>query len=184
MAKIASTDFAFPIVFEVPIAATVATMSFEQIQPQTSINDKIGWIIHRSEWFIPKDVYDAFAAANATFSLESGIANSNSFSSPSAANPAIKIRQRKLFTSGGAAISTSSRLLDGGQPDVMDYSNLPGGGLLILPYPLFGYTYTQGTLPAALQGVNVYQKLFISQVQLSDTDFFAILTANQQLVSQ
>lgn len=182
MAKIASTDFAFPVVFEVGLPSAVGTPSFEQVQPQTSINDKLGWIIHRAELFLPTEAYAAFWAATAPFTIEMGLSNSNAFTTPKADNPAIKVRMRSVFQIATAAAGTTSRIQDN-QPLVQDFTTLPGGGLLMLPYPLFGYTFISGTLPAAVAGVNTYLKLLVSQVQLTDADFFAILQANQLLIS-
>lgn len=182
MAKIATTDFAFPIVFNVPFASAVDTLSFEQVQPQTSINDKLGWILHRAEWFLPHEAAQAFLNADAPFTLEVGISNSNSFTTPQSDNPAIKWRSRWTGAADNA-ISTGTGRNEWVAPFVSDLSTLPGGGILMLPYPLFGFTNIRGTIPTGIATVSTFFRLYVSQVQLSDSDFFAMLQANQLLIS-
>lgn len=181
--KISSTEFSFPVTFEVAIPASTAAPTFEQIQPQSSINDRLGWIVHRAEFFHPTEVWAAWLDSTADFTLEYGIANSNSFAVPTASNPALKIRQRLVTNNNGAAAATTTHVYDQ-QPFVQDFSTLPGGGMLMLPYPMYGYVSVIGTLPAGIAGVNCYFTLKVSQVQLSDADFFALLQANQMFISQ
>jgi len=110
--------------------AVANTLEFTQIQTGYGSLQKTAWIINRIEWYIPGAEL-AKIVANAD-EIQLALTTSNLVSSLSLADSALM----DLFQ-----IQISAQTAVGFEyyemPKIRDFSGLPGGGKMVLPYPLF-----------------------------------------------
>lgn len=108
------------------------TLTFKQLLTGISIYEKVGWIIHRIDYFFP--VNDTQFAAKDDY-VEFGLSVSDQIvaigSQFSACIDHNELRRTDLGTAASGLFLK--------QPITKDFSNLPGGGMLIPPNPIFVY---------------------------------------------
>jgi len=150
------------------------TLTFEKIETGMSVYDKVGWVLGRVEI----DYSGALSLFNGTGDqLYVGLVQTNTLTSSQVTsdNPAIYfldiLRRTDLGTAANGWISPSKL--------VNDYSHLPGGGLLLLPNPLYGAVVGSGLSGAS----SVTISLFVTPVDLTPDDYANLLTARQLQIS-
>lgn len=172
ISKTSLGDYGFPVVFT-PLESAANTLTFEQLQTGLSITDRIGWVIQRIESTIGASTLTYFNGTGDI--LNWGICQNNSLSSISIENPQIKFvkkLQRIDFGTAANAVFQDLTIVD-------DYSNLEGGGILVVPSPIYGFIQGAGLTTAA----SVNMKIFVKAVTLSDADYFNLVQNTQLLLS-
>lgn len=138
------------------------TLTFQKLETGISIGARQAWIIHRLEYF-----FDSLSTLNGTTDvLQMGISQSNSWTAVSAAEPSIlDICWFERLDFGTAATGLISF-----KPLIKDFGALPGGGLLIVPNPL--YAFAKGTGCAALTSSKV--RVYYTQIDVKDAEFYEL----------
>lgn len=155
------------------VESAANTLTFKRLESGLAPLEKVGWILHKVMWRL--NTGDLALFNGTTDSLELGIVMSNSITSVSDADPAVLARKVLVRTDLGAAASgffTNTEF-------ETDYSTLPGGGILILPTPLYGCIQGSGLSGAA----GAVIRLFFSPVEMSSDDYFNLVQSRQILVN-
>lgn len=113
------------------------TLTFKKLETGISITEKVAWIIHRIEYFL-----GAIAAAQFNADQDAqvfGLSVSNAFATPQLTeNTILDLNSLIRVDLGAAATGSWER-----QPYTKDFTQLPSGGLLVPPTPL--YLFNKGT---------------------------------------
>jgi hypothetical protein len=149
------------------------TLTWEKLETGLSVYDKIGWVISKIKWTPYPASYAQFNSSGDTLSMN--LTMSNNITTLSISDPAIYAQKILLRTDLGTAASGAIRAIDFED----DFSTLPGGGLMVLPNPL--YLGVQGTGLAA--ACTVSAQIFFQAIQLSDQDYFNMFQARQILIN-
>jgi len=174
MAKTSSVgDFGFPVVFKLEMSAA-NTLTYETLQTGLSPKDRIGWVIQRVEVQLAGGTLGLFNSTADT--LQFGLVQNNTLTTLSQENPQVKYTRKLERIDYG--IAASGFIADMTYFD--DFSGLSGGGILIVPQPLYGFITSTGLSAAATVALKVY----IKEIQLSDSDYFNIVQNTQIMLSQ
>jgi len=149
------------------------TLTFTKLETGLSVYDKIGWVIARVEWRPSSGTYALFNGTGDV--LDCALTMSNGLTALSESDPAIYNFRKFLRLDFGTAANASifsSTYID-------DFSTLPGGGLLVLPNPL--YLGIKGTGLTA--GATMFTRIFFKAIELSDQDYFNLVQARQLLIT-
>lgn len=149
------------------------TLTFEKLETGLSVYDKVGWIIQRLEWKPGATAFAMFNGSGDTLSL--AVTMTNTLTSLANDNPAILFKRDFVRVDLGVAAAGS--IVD--TIFEQDYSTLAGGGILVLPSPLYGAIVGGGLTAAATGFIRIYFKA----IELSDTDYFNLVQARQLLIS-
>lgn len=147
------------------------TLTFSELQTNVSIFEKVAWVIHRLEWFIPYATWQLLAAAADKISCALTASNTLTALGLNAA-AVIDLLELDYFAYGTAANTIIPQF-----PIVRDFSNLPGGGLIVAPRPL--YVAAVGVSLTAVSTVSV-RGYFTTQELKADeylelVDFYRIV---------
>jgi hypothetical protein len=146
------------------VESAANTLTFKKLEAGINIYSKTGWILNRVEYY-PGASFGLFNSSGDSLTI--GITQSNTLSSIDPTEPGVLARERILYEAFGTA-ATGLLVPD---PVVQDFSSLPGGGILVLPNPIY--------LAAAGSGLSgastVTARLWYTQVTLSDADYFELL---------
>lgn len=164
MAKAQMDEFANVAALTV-VESAANTLTFKKLDTQTSINEKIGWLINRLEFFL--DISATQWNANLD-SVSMALTRSNLVTNLiDLTEPAILWNAFIQRTDiGTAATSWLVR-----EPFVYDFSTLPGGGLLTPPTPLYG----------AVKGVSctaantLYLRIYYQTIDLTPEQFWQLV---------
>ncbi len=170
--KTGSEDFVSQAVFLVTETAA-NTLTFEKLETGLSVYDKIGWVVCRVEFKIRATVPALFNGTGDY--LEMALTITNSITTLADDNPAVLVKKLLLRTDFGTAANAGIN----DTTYIYDYSNLPGGGLLTLPNPLYFGLVGTGLTGAA----TVTCRLFFKAIQLNDQDYFNLVQSRQLLIS-
>jgi hypothetical protein len=119
--------------------------------------------IHRIEWFYSNDVYTNIVDNSL---VQAALVSSDQIASLGSAERAV-IAKDEFWNNAATQVGFATRNF----PHVTDWSQLPMGGLLVPPKPLF-LGIDSVLLAAAAQ---VYIRIFFTIVQLKDADYFELL---------
>jgi len=172
MAKLPTDNFCSQAVFQVTETAA-NTLTFDKLETGISVYDKIGWVIARVEIPLTKATYDLFDGNGDI--LEMGLTATNTITAFTDTNPAIYVHRTLMRRDVGTP--AVSFFVD--TTIVQDFSTLPGGGILVLPNPL--YLATKGTGLSGASTVTV--RVFFKAIDMNDQDYFNLVQARQLLVS-
>jgi len=157
-----------------PTETAANTISFEKLEAGLSIYDKIGWVINRIEWRLSNATLGYFNSTGDQ--LKMAISNSNTPTTIVEDDPryyAISTWNRVDFGTAASASLEDYRHVD-------DFSGLPGGGILVLPSPL--YCAIQGSgLSTASQG---FIRLYFSPIEMAQDDYFSLVQSRQLILQQ
>lgn len=155
------------------IESAANTLTFEKLEAGISIYDHVGWVLTRVEWRPRVAAYQQFNGSGDA--LQMALTMSNALAALSDSDPstyAMKtIARLDLGTAASGAIFPTS-LVD-------DFSGLPGGGLLVLPSPL--YLGVAGSGLAAATTVTV--KMYFKSIDMTQDDYFNLVQARQLLLN-
>lgn len=149
------------------------TLTFKKLETGISLNEKVAWVINRIEYVIEELNATFF---NATGDLiVYGMSLSNTFTTPVVGETTIVDYNRILRQDLGAA---ASGFFDY-QPKVKDFSQLPGGGIIIPPAPFYLYVMGGGlTAPA-----KVTARMHYTMLQLAVDEYWELVEARRVLSS-
>ena len=158
------------------LAETAAnTLSYDKLETGMSVYDKVGWIIARIEYRITATTWALFNGTGDNLTVALTSTNTLTAATLSDSNPAVyALRNFARIDIGTAA---SGLLQSGTYTD--DYSTLPGGGLMVLPSPLYAGIVGSGLTGAASMNVLIY----FTPMDLSDQDYFNLVQARQLLIN-
>lgn len=144
------------------------TLTFSELQTGLNIFDKVGLLVNRIEWDV-NDVLDEVAGSGDGVNL--GLSASNAWSTVSLTERSViqVVRQRRKDMGTPATAEYLEEIL------TYDFSELPGGGLLITPRPL--YAFVQGVSLA--NPVTVTFRMYFTVIQLKGEEYFELLEARQ-----
>lgn len=149
------------------------TLTFDKVETGMSVYDQIGWVLSRVEYRLTANTRSLFNGTGDNLSI--ALVSTNTLTLLGDANPAIyALRSFTRIDFGTAASATleSNTYVD-------DYSGLPGGGLLLLPNPLYGAIVGTGLSGPAFVSVILY----VQPVQLDKDDYFNLVQARQLLIN-
>lgn len=138
--------------------AVAGTLAFAEIPTNVSVFDKVAWVIHRLEWYL--DPTELFKLVNTGDYIRMGLCSTNSLAALSLADSGV-IDMMDL----SIHILTAVGFADVPMPISRDFSNLPGGGLIVAPRPLY----------LAVQGISL-----ASVVTVKARGFFTVLDLNAE----
>lgn len=149
--------------------SAVNTITFQEINVGLNIFDKVGMIIHQ--------VRVAVATASMNEMLVNGdvfrfsIVTSNLLTSITLEQPAVVDSFNLNVIPHGTPASAEIQK----NPFIIDYTSLPGGGLLVTPRPLYLALDTSGFSAVASASV----RFFFTVVDLKPEEYFELLEARQ-----
>ena len=146
------------------------TMTFSKLETGVSIREKVGWLISRLDWFFAVTVAD-FSAAGAA--LKYGISAMDTFAALSLKHSGIIDMNEVTRQDWGVAASGYLRTV----PETKSFADLPGGGLLVPPNPL--YVFAEGFNLTNPQLVEV--RLFYTVVGLKTEDFWELVEQRRMI---
>ena len=140
------------------------TLTFNQLLTSISIYEKIGWIIARMEYKLTIDATDFAATDDA---VQFGISTSDQIASIEMDNSPVidtnEVRRTDLGTAANGLILIS--------PIVKNFSDLPGGGIIVPPNPI--YIFVKGyTAPNAFV---IKARMFYTVKQLKTEDYWELV---------
>lgn len=142
------------------------TLTFDALGLSLGIGKKEAWLINRIEYIFPKGpLQDLLLAAD---QIDVAITRSDNMDSLSLKDANI-IHTMRLCT----IAATADVLIR--QPFAFDLTTLPGGGLLVLPNPLF-LGVDSASMDAAVQ---VTARLYYQSIELKGDDYYELVEASR-----
>jgi hypothetical protein len=145
------------------------TLTFEEIDVGLNLFDKVGLLISRWEVYPFREDFDELET-NAD-SMSVALVASNQISSLSATERAVIDNVRYAVADSGTPATANLQQV----PMVKDFANLPGGGILVAPKPLYVGIDTTGFAGSA--GVDV--RLYFTIVSLKPEEYFELLESRR-----
>jgi len=153
------------------------TLTFAKLETGIALFEKMAWLIHRIEVFIQNESTAEFAATGDM--LAWGLCASNMvstlYSGKTITDPSILYGQRIARLDVGTAAVAFLRV----NPTIVDFSTLPGGGILVPPNPIYG----------AIMGANspqpheIYLRIYYTNYQLQGADQYWELVESRRVIS-
>lgn len=172
--KSVAGDWVTQAVFVVTETAS-NTLTFEKLETGLSIYDKVGWMLQRAEFTLGAGTRALFNSSGDTLAMALTMTNTLAAAQVRADNPAVyamRVLERTDYGTAAVAILDDTSY-------VMDFSNLSGGGIMMLPNPLYF-----GIVGTGLAGPStVIARMFYKAVELNDQDYFNLVQARQLLIS-
>ena len=150
----------------------INTLTFKKLETGISLFEKVAWIIHRVEYFLGPT---APILANANDAIQWALTTTDQLSSIAISNAAVLDILKLEYISLGAAASG----LYVSMPIVKDFAQLPSGGLIVPPNPL--YLAVQGIVANAVGTVTA--KIFYTNLQMSVEDYWELVEARRIISS-
>lgn len=148
------------------------TLTFKKLEMGTSLFDRVAIIIHRVEWYLASA---AAALIGDGDRVMAAITNTNTLDSIEANEEGVLIRKMWRNVFQGAPANNQREVF----PTVDDFTTLPGGGIIMLPSPL--YVGLECASLAAAQ--TIYCRMFFTFKEMKDQDYFELMQARQTLIS-
>lgn len=149
------------------------TLTFDKLETGLSVYDKVGWVIARVEWRLGATTPGFFNSSGDL--IAAALVMSNQLTALNDTDPAVQaIRKWSRLDIGTAAsgLFFPTTWVD-------DYSTLPGGGLLVLPNPL--YLAVLGTGLSAAGSCTA--RIFYRAIDMGQDDYFNLIQARQLLIN-
>jgi len=146
------------------------TLTYKKLETGISLFEKMAWVISRIEYY-----WLAFALADANDGLTVGITTSNN---PSSLVPEhVAVVDMTRFEMIYLGVPANALLLTA--PVIRDFSELPGGGLIVPPNPI--YLALEGlSQPAALV---MDARIYYTAVQLKGYEFWELVESRRIISS-
>lgn len=162
MAKISVRETFVNRALVVMAMSAANTLTFQQVRFTTGLVEKIALLIHRVDW-IPTGA-SLREMTGIADNMSMAITMSNAMTGLSPVDP----RVLAVLELTSIAVAPTEPYLT---PFYMDFSTLPGGGLLVPPNPLFLGMLTAGFGAAAAFNAVIY----FSYRELSDADYLELI---------
>lgn len=171
MAKTKQVPDEFSNIVYVSVTESAAnTLTFQQIQTGYGSLQKTGWIVSRLEYYLTAADLNKIGAADDV--LQVALVTSNLMSSLTLQDASVVdlFQLQKL-----SATEVGFEFMP--QPLIRDFSSLPGGGRLVLPYPLWlavkGTSLASATTPAL--------RIFFTERELGDKEWMELVQQTRLL---
>lgn len=142
------------------------TLTFSEIQTNVNIFDKVAWILHRMEWFLGEATGIGLLVANGD-RIACALTSSDKITDLDLDNPSVVDLYKVERVDYGAAANMHRWEM----PIIRDFTNLPGGGIIIAPRPL--YVAAEGASLAAASTVSV--RGYFTQKQLTPDEYLELI---------
>jgi len=152
------------------VESAANTCTFGKLETGISIYEKVGWLITRIDYNV--DCAAAIFTAD-TLGILFGLSAQDSIASPTLQMSAIIDYNARVRAEYGAG--ASGFVLD--RPWTKDFSQLPGGGLLVPPNPI--YLWAKGIGLAAAQ--TVLARMFYTVKVLKAEDFWELVEQRRMI---
>jgi len=149
------------------------TLTFKKLETGISLSEKVAWLINRIEYILSP--LNAATFNGDGDALLFGLSVSNAFATPGLIETTIIDYNSVARHDFGAAASMHWDHM----PMIKDFSQLPGGGLLVPPTPLYLYAMGVG-LTAATATV---ARLYYSLLPLAVDQYWELVEARRVLTS-
>lgn len=146
------------------VESAANTLTFNKLETGISIHEKIAWLVARIDYTVGVSIAN-FAATNDLVNF--GIATSDVFTTPALNQSAIVDMNTLTRLDIGTAASGFLML----QPIQKDFSNLPGGGILIPPNPIFAWVAGSALTTA----ITITARMFYITKTLKLEDFWELV---------
>jgi len=141
------------------------TLTFTEISTNVNIFDKVAWVVNRLEWYIPPATL-ALCVGGGDY-IEMALCASNNISTLALNAPSVI--DLNLYRMD--AIGTPASALPSNWPLVRSFENLPGGGLIIAPRPL--YVGVKSTSIASAATVEV--RMNFRQIMMTPDEYIELI---------
>lgn len=160
----------YPNIINVSVTMSAAnTLTFQEVDLGFGQFERVGVLLSRMEMHPENGVIDELVAAADVFNM--AISADNQLADINADERAVIDTHRlKAQVAGTAGTLNLVKL-----PLVVDYSNLPGGGMLIAPRPLYVGITSAGFASARL----CIFRLYFTILKLQDADYFELLESRR-----
>lgn len=150
--------------FGIAVESAANTLTFAEIQTNVDVFSKKAWILHRLEWYFKAVAISAIDAADDV--IQAALCSSNKSASLGLDDASV-IDLFEICQSFNDA--TSFQLFV--NPVQRDFTNLPGGGLIIAPRPL--YLAVKGTSMA--NALTVYCRGYFTAIDLNADEYLELV---------
>jgi len=140
------------------------TLTFKEINTNVSVFDKMAFVIHRIEWYIPNSSLDLLIANSDK--IEVALTSSQQSTSLGLDNPSV-IDKMEFGISALTGVGYTMSM----QPFIRDFAMLPGGGLIIPPRPLF--LAVKGTSIAS--AVSAQMRAQVTMLSLNSDEYLELI---------
>ena len=138
------------------------TLTFKELNFGVSLFDKKALLIHSIHWY----QFDSKLIATSD-NIQFGVSQSKAWTVATPSEPSIVTMRDYAVRDHG----TAANALIWERPHVDDFSTFPGGGLLVVPKPLFLFI-VGANLAAAAQ---VQMRLYFTFVEMKDAEYLELL---------
>jgi len=145
------------------------TLTFAEIDLGLTIFQKVGIIINRLEVFPGAGVWAAMPGSGDTFIY--AITQSNLIASLSPAENAVVFRYQDYVQSYG----TPATVMHYTDPITSDFTNLPGGGLLTTPRPLYAAVDSDSVAATP----EIIFRMYFTIIELKADEYFELLESRR-----
>ena len=160
------TDEYANMVYKEVVESGTTTLTFSSIDMGLTILQKVALLITRIEYW---DTHTQMLADGDR--VDFGLSASNSWVAATPGERSIITMERMVVNDHG----TAANALLWEDPVSRDYTQMPGGGILIVPKPLYLWIY--GTATAA--PCRVQCRLFFLMIELKDAGYLELLESRQ-----
>ncbi len=149
------------------------TLTFKKLETGISLTEKVAWIISRIEYFI--GTFSKAAFADSEDALVYGLSLSNTFASATLSETTIIDLNSLIYHEDAAPTSyTFDR-----QPYIKKFSDMPSGGIIVPPTPL--YLFAQGVGLGAAN--SVVARIHYTLLPLAVDQYWELVEARRVLSS-
>lgn len=166
----------FPNLAVINVVESAAnTLTFKKLETGISFQEKLAWIIHRVELYAGFDRNAVYNSVNDFGTVGLSVSNTiTSMQSATAfADPSTILWHQERIAALAAGAS-AWLVID---PSVRDFANLPGGGLIVPPTPLYGWCQGSGCASAMTWTL----KLYYTVLEMATDDYWQLIEARRVL---
>lgn len=152
------------------VESAINTLTFNKLETGISIHEKIAWLIARIDYTLDLNPTNFAATSDA---VDFGISTSDALSAINlGTTAAVDFNTVTRFDIGTAASGFFAQM-----PIGKDFSNLPGGGLLVPPNPL--YAWVKGLALGSVMTIRA--RLFYTVKVLKLEDFWELVELRRMI---
>lgn len=158
------------------VESAANTITFKKLETGIPLFEKVAWVISRLELMFNPLAAAMVADADAVlFALTVSNTIASLASGKTQTEPAVLYGGRIIRNDFGAAATGYLSY----QPYILDFSTMPGGGLLTPPSPLYG-AVEGASMQAA---ITLYMRLYYTQIQLTPDQYWELVEARRYIQS-
>jgi hypothetical protein len=146
--------------------SAATTITFRKVESGISLFDKVGWIVHRMEYYFPTPTAAGFPDDGDRVTCGLVVRNDLTHIDDITNLSVVDWAQFRKFEEGTPAVSSWLHW-----PTVHDFTGLPSGGILVAPNPLY----------MAIEGENIggaqycFVRIFYSVMDMKGDDYYELL---------